>query len=470
MVSLAVGSPDQVTGTRRRGNVQAEPNPEKTSEQLRLEQVAAARRLWADEVRQALAERGLSVHACARKVGISPGALQAWLSTEVEPSPRAMERLAHVLGRSHFRLVALLGWLPSELGDVSARLEATEKLKDALAEASRWVESATEVVGLSGGSVLGNAVLKASDGWEVLLRQSVRGVNHPTRFVTAVAFSRVGEPASAKPAPDRTAADRSEIEGLLGELVELVGAGWSPRERAARWNVKRPDLVMEVPVLLASKPRGLRPNREVPANIVVVGIPMTGAPEVASLIATALDWSYTDLQTATRLSFGISANPDDEPAAETEVASRLVREARAGAKLTVWAWNSVQPILNTFSEIGPDRPLVIFLEAPDALVEFAEHHRGHAGALRAQDMIRGTLLRREADTYKTLRLPDLPLPEPGEAHDVDLFFDAYVRCAFAAVQWLCERHGVPPLDSAPGVLGDLWRAREERDPALVTPA
>jgi transcriptional regulator with XRE-family HTH domain len=460
-VLLAVGSADQGTGTRRRGNVQGRPNPEKTSEQLRLEQVAAARRLWAGEVRQALAERGLSVHACARKVGISPGALQAWLSTDVEPSPRAMERLAQVLGRSHFRLVALLGWLPSELGDVSTRFEATEKLKDALAEASRWVESATEVVGLSGGSVLGNAVLKASDEWEVTLRQSVRGVDHRARFVTAVAFSPVGEPASKGPAADRTARDRDQIEGLLGELIGLVGAEWSPRERTAKWDVKRPDLVMEVPVLLASKPRGLRPNRDVPANIVVVGIPMTGAPEVASLVATALDWSYTDLRTATRLSFGISADPADEPAAETEVASRLVGEAKGGAKLTVWAWNSVEPILNTFSEVGPDRPLVIFLEAPDALVEFAERHRGHSGALRAQDMIRGTLLRREASTYRTLRLPDLLLPEPDDSHDVDAFFDAYVSCAFAAVQWLCEQHGGPPLDSAPGVLGDLWRAAKE---------
>jgi transcriptional regulator with XRE-family HTH domain len=444
--------------------VQGRSNPQpKTSEQLRLEH-AAARQLWADEVRQALLEQGLTVHACARRAGISPGALQAWLSQDVEPSPRAMERLAHVLGRSHFRLVALLGWLPSELGDVATRFEATEKLKDALAEASRWVESATEVVGLSGGSVLANAVLNASDEWEVLLRQSVRGERHRTRFVTAAAFSPVGEPASNGPVdPDRTSLDRGRIEQLLGDVRGQVGADWSPPERAARWRVKRSDLVLEAPVLLASKPRGLRPNRVVPSNVVVVGIPFTGAPEVASLISTALDWSYTDLRTATRLSFGISASTADETAAETEVASRLVQEAKAGAKVTVWAWNEVEPILRTFSEIGPDRPLVVFIEAPDSLVEFAESHGGHAGALRAQDMIRGTLLRRDPSTYTTLRLPDLPLPEQGTPHDVDTFFDAYVECAFEAVQWLCDKHGGPSLDEGTGVLGDLWRAMKEED-------
>jgi transposase-like protein len=40
---------------------------------------------WSQEVAKALNERGLSVHAAARRAGISPGALQAWLHQGVEP-------------------------------------------------------------------------------------------------------------------------------------------------------------------------------------------------------------------------------------------------------------------------------------------------------------------------------------------------------------------------------------------------
>jgi hypothetical protein len=227
------------------------------------------------------------------------------------------------------------------------------------------------------------------------------------------------------------------------------------------WGVKRPDLVLEAPVLVATKPRGLLPNRAVPSNIVVVGIPFTGAAEVASLLATALDWSYTDLRTATVLSLGISANPADQVAAETEVAERFLDEAKAGARFNVWAWNAVGAI-DAISEIGSDRPLVIFLEASDELVEFSES-RGYVGSKRAQDLVRGALFRRDPSTCLILHLPTLPLPPPGELNDVDVFFDAYVDCAFAAAKWLCEEHGGPELDAAPGVIGELWRATGDGD-------
>ena len=417
-----------------------------------------ARQRWGDEVRQALAEQGLSVHACARRAGISPGSLQAWLNQDVEPAPRSMERLARVLGRSHFRLVSLLGWLPEELGDVSTRFEATEKLRDALAEAERWVEAATEIVGLSGGGVLASELLQASEDWEITLRHSVRGRKHRARFVTAAGISPVGQPAAKGP-PDRTEADRATIEALIHGAIDRTNARWSRPERAEMWGLKRSDLVLEAPVLLASKPRGVLPNRVVPSNIVVAGVPFTGAPEVAALIASALDWSYTDLRTATRLSFGISANPDDEVGAQSEVADRLLRDAKAGGKSSCWAWNAVGSMLETFSEVGRDRPLVVFLEAPPSLVEYAEKVRGYAGALKAQDLVRGTLARRAEDTSLTLQLPELPLPVQDELlHDVDVFFDAYVECAFEAVRWLADKHGGPPLDEAKGAIGEIWRA------------
>ena len=438
------------------------PLPERqTSEQLRAEG-REFRKRWADEVRQALDEQGLSVHACARRAGISPGALQAWLNQDVEPAPRAMAKLAQVLGRSHFRLVSLLGWLPEELGDVSLQFEATDKLRDALAEASRWVESATEVAGFSGGSILANAMLNASDDWRVTLRHSIRGTTYPTRFVTAVAFSRVDEPAPER-AQAGTAADRAEIQQLLRRAIVRTGATWSRPERAAAWQVERPDLVMEAPVLLAGKPRGLRPNLVLPPTVMVAGVPFTGAPEVAALLATALDWAYTDVRMATRLAYGLSASSSAGEGLEVEIARRLLDEARpdaaGGAKFMAWSVYAPGALVATMDQLGAQLPLVVFLEAPEELLEFVEQRRGFGGARKAQNLIRGTLAARDRSTWLTIKVPSLPLPEEGDLHDVDLFFDAYVEQAFEAAAWLDRAHGGPPLDEAPGVIGELWRRR-----------
>jgi transcriptional regulator with XRE-family HTH domain len=162
--------------------------PERQTSEDRRVAAREARDRWRTEVRQALAERSLSVHAAARQAGISPGALQAWLSQDIEPAPRAMRELARVIGRNHRHLVSLLGWLPEELQDVPIQLEATFKLREALTEAGRWVEAATAGVSLNGASLIVNAVLEASSDWEAILRHRIRGHRHPVRYVTDVAL------------------------------------------------------------------------------------------------------------------------------------------------------------------------------------------------------------------------------------------------------------------------------------------
>jgi transposase-like protein len=431
-----------------------------------------ARRRWADEVRQALDERRLSINAAAKAIGISPGRLQAWLSQDVEPSPRAMEDLARVIGRQHIRLLQLLDWLPAELAEVPLQLEATEKLQEAMAEARRWIQGSAGSVGLRGGSLVESTLLEASDDWEVLLRHSMRGIQHPVRHSTFVSFSRVGAPDRHAPstAPKDTDGDRAELMSLIQDTVLRTSAHWLPPERfeGREWP-KRPDLVLSVPVLGASKPRGLLPNLVVPSSIVVVGGPFTGGQDLGALLAGTLDWAYFELAAAARERFGLGAG---SPAtmtnrAQAEVARRLLEQPESVGRLTVWSYSALEPILWTFPELGEQLPLVILLMAPDSLLELAtqrldlEDSPDRYLVETAQNVARRTLLakrKRAPGSYLILDVPELPV-DPGHPEEADRFFDTYVELAFTVARWLHDQHGGPPLADAPGLLGDLWRNR-----------
>jgi transcriptional regulator with XRE-family HTH domain len=439
--------------------------PERQTTEDRRRAAQELRAGWAEEVRQALAERGLSVHAAARQAGISPGALQAWLNQDVEPSPRAMEALAKVIGRRHLHLVSLLGWLPEELGDTPIQLEATFKLREAMAEAERWVEMASAGLSFGGGSLIASAILDVSSDWEVILRQSRRGRRYQVRYVTDVALSRVGHPNSHDPStvPPNMEADRAEVERLVPKALRQTGAYWRLPERAEAWKwLKRPDLVLSAPVLLASKPRGLRPNLTVPPSIVVAGVPFSGAQEVGALLATGLDWAYTDLPVNARQRFGVTPASPDQLVAQTEIARSLLEDPAGAGRRMVWAYGVLEPLLETFQQpfVGPELPLVVFLRIPENLIEYASERGYDAGAIdMAQHRVRRILDKRGEHRSVTLDVPELPI-KPGSLHDLDQSFDAYVELAFEAAQWLHKHHDGPALDDAPGIIGDLWRNRD----------
>jgi hypothetical protein len=419
-------------------------------------------------VKKALDEQRMSSNAAAKEIGISPGRLQAWLSQDVEPSPRAMGDLAQVIGRQHIRLLQLLDWLPPELGDVPLRLEATEKLQEAMAEARRWLQASTSTVGLRGGSLVESALLEASDDWEVTLRHSIRGHQHPVRHSTYVAFSRVGSPDRHAPStvPEDTAKDRAEIMSVIRDTILRTSAHWVPPEYlAAREWPKRPDLVLSVPVLAASRPRGLLPNFAVPRSVAVVGGPYTGSQDVGALLAGILDWAYFELAAATREQFGVASDAPAEIAnrAQAEVARGLLERPEGVGRLTVWSYSALQPVLDTIRGIGEELPLVILLRAPDSLLGLASRRLGLEGSPdqdlfeTAQNVARRTLRdKRDPATYLILDVPEPPV-EPGHPQEADRFFDASVELAFKAAQWLHDQHGGPSLDDAPGVLGTLWR-------------
>lgn len=450
---------------------------------------------WATEVQQALQERGLSVYAAARQAGITPGALQAWLKGS-DPDPRALGRLARVIGRRHLYLQQLLGWLPQELSDVPLRLEAGEKLQDSIAQASRWVEAATAVIGFSGPLLIADELLRNSEEWQVTIRHSIRGHLYEVPFSTYAAFSRLGPPGrrhQRSTVPSATNDDRREIEQLTLRAFQSTSPYW--REPATtehmQW-AERHDLVLVVPRLLATTPRGLRPNQAVPPSILVVGVPYAGAINVGALLATVLDWGSVDLEMAAGEWTGIQERTErTEPVvthARSDVARRLLKDPEDGARFLVWAWTDIRSILRTFRrlelEAFPDRaeprialPLVVFIKVPDTLFEYVAERDARDPSQRgglldaelvaaAQSLIEVHLAKRDPTSYKVLELtpPQDALEIPPADRSVDLFFDQYVQLAFEAAQWLQQVHGGPRLNEAPGILAQLWRRGPKSDP------
>ena len=441
------------------------PSGQRTPRDRRAAAAIPFRKRWAEEVQLALDEANLSVSAAAKRASISPGALQAWLGLTVEPAPRAMEALARAIGRQHLHLVYLLGWLPKELGDVPVKLEATEKLREALSDVQGWVEAATGVIGLSGGSLVANALLSATADWEVTVRHVRRGRRYRVPYEARIALAPAIDDTAAGPSGPDTASDRDRLLAYIGDACRRTSAVWLDPAVAEDWQ-RRPDLVLSAPVLLASRPRERDPNLAVPESILTVGIPYAGGRTVASLISTVLRWAYNDVGTVARERFG-ETEGEAFHRAQAEVAKRLLQDPRLVGRFMSWSYASVEPIGQTIQwldKASDSLPLVVFLNAGDQLLEYcAQETAGDIAMIETvQNRVRRELLKRqEQDSYLILDVPELPLGA-GFHEDRDVLFDAYVELAFQAATWLHERHGGPSLDQGSGLLSDLWRKRDAR--------
>jgi hypothetical protein len=244
--------------------------------------------------------------------------------------------------------------------------------------------------------------------------------------------------------------------------------------------VKRPDLVLTTPVLLASKPRGLEPDLAVPPSVLVVGVPYAGAADIGALLASALDWAYTDVVIGARERLGLpDPLSDSAMPALTDMARQLLRSPLGAGRYLVWSHNAAKALPETFKEPRDFRgqlPLIVYVKTPPSMFEFiqaqysSQQRRSRlevAEIAGAQRLVERRLRERDASTCLTLRLPELELPiDRADPHDVDRLFDAAVELAFEATGWLHEQHGGPPPSRSAGILGKLWRAA---NPGSVSP-
>jgi hypothetical protein len=314
------------------------------------------------------------------------------------------------------------------------------------------------------------ALLENSREWGATIRNSMRGQRYPVRYAVRVGAHPVDPAAEKLGVPDDpavTAADRRHIEQAIFDTMLRTSAQWLEPGPAtgAHW-ARRQDLVLSVPSLCASRPRGLRPNLLVPPSLAVVGIPHAGSQEVAALLADLLDWAYQDVKALAAEQFELApdSSADVVERAEIVAARRLIEDPNGIARQTVWSYLDPKPILQTFRQLGPELPLVVLLRAPDSLiehvtVEFASRGDPDVDLLEAaQNLVRRTVdQNRDASTYLILDVPDLPLGT-GKPDEIDLVFDAYVDLAFQAAEWLHTAHGAPALANSDSILGRLWRS------------
>jgi transcriptional regulator with XRE-family HTH domain len=448
---------------------ESQSSPRDTDRQPEQEAARQARQRWQQLVTQALVERRMSINAAAKEMGISPGRLQAWLNQDVEPSPRVMGKLAEVLGLSHLHLLEVLGWLPAQLSNVPLRLEASTRLHDAVAQAERLLYAADET---AGGLAVAEAVLNGSNDWDTRLSNVTAGRTYKVRYSTLLGFSRVPREAETGPpsAAVDTAADRREITALAHQAIERTWSRWlTPDEvRAHGTAFPRPDLVLSSPVLGSARPRGIYPELNVPASIAVLGIPTFGAQEVGALVADALDWAFFDLgyEMGQLHGYDVEASSTERKPAQIRMARRLLYGADREREPVVFSWDEPTSIRETFREIGEDSPLVVFLRAPDSMLEYAFRRFSAEGSQTAadeleiaQNVVRRTLENRhDKDTYLRLDLPELS-SEHDPARDADILFDAYVELAFEIADWLSKRHGARNLFDTSGILSRLKRNR-----------
>lgn len=90
----------------------------------------------AARIERARLDAGLTRDELARQAGISPRALQGWISGEHEPRGISLARLERALGRS----------LDLQVGDIEDRIPTLQDALDRLRAAAREVDFARQIV------------------------------------------------------------------------------------------------------------------------------------------------------------------------------------------------------------------------------------------------------------------------------------------------------------------------------------
>lgn len=319
-------------------------------------------------------------------------------------------------------------------------------------------------------------ILRNSWEWNMTILPRRRGERYPVDFATLLAFS----PSPYHPQYEsikelRNSLEVTEaVEHFRRELFQLGEPVFD--QLAAYFEDPRRSKDADFPTLAALTAHflGSFSPSEQPASLrssgttkqirclAVASIGGAGGPDVACLLADGLGWGYTGLEIAAWELAGAARAADEAQGylGQIDAVRQLLENRHGEATNVVWAYNEPEPIRVTIAEVAASGLPVIWIEAPESLIDWAVQNWGKdKGVLMATQRIVAEGLHDALEQGNALRLQFPELEIPPIPKDTDVLFDSYVELAFDAFEWLHRQFGAPELAEANGELRRLSALR-----------
>lgn len=291
--------------------------------------------IWADVVRTALRERGLSANAAAAQLGVSGATLSAWLTGRTEPSVDDLSGLAQLADLPASYLLSLANRIPAPLASSSRLLLIESAVKGALRDLDRWTNAAQNLVALPGAAYLAGAILDRCEGWTPTLVPRYRGRRHRVRAQT---FVLLRSDSGIEIGEQNRAALQRDIEAAIGPTMDIVGAVWRDDHQ-----LDRPRDTSELVLMVLDQERSKGPRETVSGDarsVAVLGLPYAHAELAASVIAEELDFGLVNPLDLAQRRFGLTRSNDESRRGQI----RIVDEILSGVTDSMrHVWTTAEP-------------------------------------------------------------------------------------------------------------------------------
>jgi len=318
---------------------------------------------------------GVSNRALASACGKSESTIRRWMNGVDEPRGGDVVKIADRLGEDPLNAFIQLGWLPGTANEALKLRMIDQRLRQAIL---RQVQVDSEPR-----TPLGAFVDKVSEqpGWAAITSHVGRGAEFRVQFEDHVELV----PTSKEVHPPH----RDAVNEFLDPLMSVHDASWCDDAPPTLGNW--PDGVIKVPRVLAAHPPGENLMPLTPPSIVVIGSHLTGNAKVGSLMATALDYGFVQLATATRLAYGVRANSPDRRADRLEVGRTLFNDPEGVGRQIVWTMNTADgaELVATAIAAGDTtiRPFVIYCRPTDPLIDATVRLRSGPRSASRREML-----------------------------------------------------------------------------------
>jgi transcriptional regulator with XRE-family HTH domain len=477
---------------------------------------------WARRLCELLADQGRNRQWLAAEIGVSRAQLDKYADGRVTPPGKHLGAIADKLDFDVFEQLELLRWVSTHDARVARERRVEGRRQGIHQELQRLVRLDAELVGTRPAMSALDPLLR--DGWVVRHWVDWRGrrrrisyfdileLTPPQRLRSLAADGDPGglpahESRSQLPAVDQAAySGLTRGERRLREIAEtVIGTDvfhgqecyWSERQRhvgeyRGRPAAAHPGLVLVVPWFLRRRYPGDTALPLVPrddpkgtqfTSLAVLGLPYTGAPDVAGVLADeVLRWGCAGVAALTRERWHTYDRPG-RARLEQETARAMARGTDPRAEFAVWFYNEPEALVDTVGLLATaDRPAaVLHLRFSDnALRRFLLPEWGGVPGREVEDLFawrdacdaaERAYRDRWPDDWKTV---DVELTRALRGFDgEDARSDLYiVDLAAEAERWLGQRYEVrrePVLDEERSLLDVLARSTENEltDPSVA---